>query len=83
MPEPIKCVVACHGGDGPTFCYVVVNCTQEQYDDGQHYEVAKDHARDMNFDGPMVVYDEHDGPDWLFASNEWHGMTPVACEEAA
>ena len=37
----IRCVVACHDVEGPNLYYVKVECNQEQYDEGSHYEAAE------------------------------------------
>lgn len=55
----IRCVVACHGGDGPEFVGLVVRCSKEEYDNGDHYDMAADMCRG---DRPYVVFDENDGP---------------------
>ena len=64
----IKCVVACTNAQGdPDLFSCVVECSKEQYDNGDHYDMAKDLARDDDYEGPdMVAFDENDGPDWLF-----------------
>jgi hypothetical protein len=62
----IRCAVACQGFDGPAFYFCVVRCTRAQYDEGEHYEAAKDQAVLAGYDEPMVPFDEKDGPRWLF-----------------
>lgn len=63
----IKCVVACDNSEGiPDFFPCVVECSQEEYDEGNHYDSAREMALDANYGGKMVVYDENDGPEWLF-----------------
>ena len=57
----IKCIVGCidAGGD-PDFQLVVIeNLTKEDYDDGIHYDYAKDLVEVNGFE-PRFVCDEHD-----------------------
>ncbi len=63
----IRCAVACQGGNGPLFYFCTVKCTQDEYKNGDHYDRAEMAAVDDGWDGPAVVFDENDGPDWLFA----------------
>lgn len=63
----INCIVACHGRDGPALYKTTVCCTPDEYESGDHYEVAKRFAEEDDFDGPFVVFDENDGPSQLFA----------------
>lgn len=83
----IKCVVACgYAGDGPGFVPVRIRCTRDQYDNGDHYEAAKAVAREADAEGPFVVFDEHDGPAWLFQQFKWdatvHDVVGVDAEDA-
>lgn len=71
MHTSVRCVVACTGGNGPTFYPVVVECPEYMYEDGDHYELAREAAEDQRYDGPFVVFDDRDGPDWLFDQFEW------------
>ena len=65
----IRCAVACHGKDGPVVHWVLVLCNREQYDNADHYDAAQDHAVEgWDYNGPFVVFDENDGPAWLFAN---------------
>lgn len=69
-PEPtreVRCVVACQGCDGPTLYNVTVaGITQEAFDNGEHYDRAKEDAEESDYEEPFVVFDEEDGPEWLF-----------------
>lgn len=57
----VRCVVAATNADGaPDFYACIVP-------NGQHYIEARSMAEAAGFDGPMVVFDEDDGPSWLFA----------------
>jgi hypothetical protein len=72
----IKCVVACRNASGESdFFFCKVECSQNQYDVGDHYDIAEDAARDEGYDGPMVVFDENDGPDFLFDHFVWESAT--------
>lgn len=74
----IKCVVACNNAAGnPDFYFCTVACTDEQYDAGEHCDVAEHAAREEGYEGPFVVYDEHDGPDWLFNYFVWASATAL------
>lgn len=57
----VKCIVAGHGGDGPDLFFVKVDCTKEQYADGDHYGIAQNAAEENGYEGPFVVFDEDDG----------------------
>jgi hypothetical protein len=64
----IRCVVACKNASGqPDFFGCTLTATQEEYDNGEHYDAAAVAAEEEGYEGPFVVYDENDGPAWLFA----------------
>jgi len=67
----IKVVTACQGCNGPMFTACIVECTQAQYEDGQHYEAVESQHEGEGFDGPFVHFDENDGPAWLFEQFDW------------
>jgi len=74
----IKCVVACRNAEGASdFYFCKVECSEEQYDVGDHYELAEDWAREEGYEGPMVVFDENDGPDFLFDHFVWESASVV------
>lgn len=74
----IKCVVACHNAGGePDLYFVKVSCSEEEYGYGDHYEKAEDHARGEGYSGPMVVFDENDGPKALFDLFVWESASLV------
>lgn len=71
----IKCVVACTNANGePDFYFCKVEATQEEYDDGIHYERAKGKAKEEGYEAPFVVFDENDGLDWLFEHFVWESV---------
>jgi hypothetical protein len=63
----INCVIAVTAdrSGSPNFASVTVECSQEQYDSGDHYDAARNWASGEGYDGPFVVYDQNDGPAWL------------------
>jgi hypothetical protein len=73
----LRCVVACQGWNGPSLYFVKVSCTEAQYENGKHYQAAEEHAKEMDYDGPMVTFDDHDGPQALFDLFEWDTATLV------
>lgn len=63
----IRCVVTCRDSSGtPTFFPCSVQCSEGDCEDGEHYEMAKELATDGGYESPGLVYDEFDGPSWLF-----------------
>ena len=77
----INCVVAATNASGePDFYFVKVRCSRDQYcgeDGGAHYDAAKTAARDKGYEGEMVVFDENDGPRWLFEHLVWASASTV------
>jgi len=63
----IRCIVACRNASGtPDFYPCTVEVSQEQYDLGEHYDLAEKQAAEAGYDGITLTYDEHEGPDFLF-----------------
>jgi hypothetical protein len=57
----VKVAVGCTGHNGPDLFFVVVDCTQEQYDNGEHYEAAQGIVMENNYvGGPYWCVDEND-----------------------
>lgn len=71
----IKMVVAAQGYDGPDLYFCKVKCSQDQYDDGEHYECAEDAARQLGYEKPMVAFDENDPPKPLFSLFNWESAS--------
>lgn len=68
----VKCVVACHNAGGePDLFFCGVKCSAEEYGVGEHYERAEEYAQEQGYSGPMVVFDENDGPKALFDLFVW------------
>lgn len=62
----IKCVVTCRNSEGtPDMHPVLVYCTPEQYDDGQHYVSAKINAINDGYENCGIVYDANDYPELM------------------
>ena len=63
----IKCIVACHTADGfPTFFACIVECDESEAEVNRHYALATAEALKFGYTGPLVVFDEDDGHDFLF-----------------
>ena len=57
----IKCLVACANSNGePELLRVTVECTQTEYDNGYHYDKAKEFAEGDGYESPVWVADEND-----------------------
>lgn len=46
--------------DGPTLFDTLICCNQKAYDEGDHYDLAKDRALDAGLEAPMIAFDEND-----------------------
>lgn len=76
----IKCVVACHNASGsPDFYFCIVNCMEPEYDLGVHYDVAESSAKEQGYEGPFVVFDEKECPDWLLERFIWESASVIFC----
>ena len=74
----VKCVVACHNASGePDLYFCKVNCSEADYEVGEHYEIAEGEATEQGYSGPMVVFDENDGPKALFDLFVWESASIV------
>lgn len=77
-----KCVVACFNASGePDFYFCKVECEQDKYNEGTHYELAEDAAEGEGYSGPMVSFDENDGPDFLFEHFVWDSADTIVEDE--
>jgi hypothetical protein len=73
----IKCVVACRNAEGVSdFYFCKVECSQDDYDVGDHYEIAENAAFADGYE-PHLAYDENDGPDFLFDHFVWESASTV------
>lgn len=74
----IKCVIACHNAAGsPDLFFCKVNCAEKDYGNGEHYDRAQNEARNQGYEGPMVAFDENDGPKALFDLFVWDSATTI------
>lgn len=74
----IKCVVASTNANGsPDFYFCTVQCSEHDYDAGRHYDIARKSAREEGYEGEMVVFDEYDGPSFLFDHFVWESASIV------
>jgi len=74
----VKCVVACHNASGtPDLFFCKVRCSEAEYDVGDHYDKAEGYAQEQGYSGPMVVFDENDGPKTLFDLFVWKSASVV------
>lgn len=61
MKEKIlKVGVAGQSHNGPDFWFFRISCTDEEYEDGLHYEAAKNFAASQFDVDPQFVFDEND-----------------------
>jgi hypothetical protein len=75
----IKCIVPAFNASGePDFFFCIVECTEEQYNDGQHYKVAREEADSEGYEEVGLVYDERDsGGKAILNCFEWESATVV------
>ena len=53
--------VACTNATGCSDFFVTqVSVSQEQYEDGIHYDFAKEKAMDKGYEGPFICYDNYE-----------------------
>jgi len=58
--KTVKCMVASINANGePDIYFVKVNCTQIEFDEGKHYDRAKEEAENEGYE-PKLVFDEFD-----------------------
>ncbi len=62
----VKTIVGGWSSEGPDLYFCIVDCTTNQYGNGQHYITAQEAAKEYGFDEPMVAFDEHDPPKAMF-----------------
>lgn len=74
-----KCVISSHNGQGePEMLCCVVLCTRDERDNGEHYDAARNYASERDYECDGIVYDEGDGPDWLFEHFDWDTAARVS-----
>lgn len=55
-------VAAVNAAGSPDFFFCKVNCLPADYNEGIHYEIAKQAAKENGYEKPMVAFDELDAP---------------------
>lgn len=66
MDRTIKMIVAATNSHGKPDLYLCeVSCPQEQIDTGEHYELAKELAKNDGFQ-PYLAFDEYDTDENIF-----------------
>ena len=60
MKKQIKCIVSCINSNGePDLYFIVIECSEDQYDNGDHYDAAKGQCEEDGYE-PYLAYDEND-----------------------
>jgi hypothetical protein len=60
MKKQVKCIVSCLNSNGePDLYFIVIECTDEQYNDGDHYDAAKAQCEEDGYES-YLAYDEND-----------------------
>lgn len=74
----IKCVTAATNPNGdPDFHFCIVEATEDEIGEGDHYGAARKQAEADDYGGQMVTFDEHDDPGFLMDQFEWSTATVV------
>ncbi|MFM0369071.1 hypothetical protein [Paraburkholderia aspalathi] len=61
MPRRIRMAVLAATTQGaPDFYLAFVAVTNEQYNIGDHYDLARAHAEDEGYQYPMIAFDQND-----------------------
>ena len=67
IPGQIIIVATCHNASGePDLAIVAVPATENEIKNGDHYEKAGEKLMDLDYEDPMVLFDEDECPEWLF-----------------
>lgn len=67
----VRVVVAGNSYNGPDLYFCKIQCTEDEYNEGKHYDAAILAAMENGYEGPMVAIDEFDDPKPLFTLFEW------------
>jgi len=80
MKKHIKCIVSVTNSNGePDLFFIIVNATEEQIENGEHYDTAKDEACDYGYE-PYLVYDENDSAGKSMLSLfQWETASVIEC----
>ena len=70
MPQLETIVVVCTAYDGsPAMLVYSVECTEQDHEDGEHYEKAKRMAMKDRYAGPWICFDESEQGEIKRAAN--------------
>ncbi|ABM97002.1 hypothetical protein [Methylibium petroleiphilum] len=59
--RPVKVIVLCRNSEGaPEFHTCAPECTEDQVENGEHYELAKENAGFNGYEEPMIAFDAND-----------------------
>lgn len=87
MPEwlgkrSVVVVTTCITSDGtPDFALNEIEVTQEEYDNGVHYDRADDRLIDAGYEEPFVHFDELESPAFLHPAVRRHLALPDTTHE--
>lgn len=57
----VKVIVLCTNSEGaPEFHTCTPDVTKAEYDNGVHYDLAKENAESNGYTGPMIAFDKAD-----------------------
>lgn len=69
----IRCgVVGSNANGSPDVFYVKVSCTEEQYENGDHYKVASTHVEEEHSFEPSITIDENDDGKAVIDLMDWN-----------
>jgi hypothetical protein len=73
----IAIVTACTRADGlPDFAITNVEVTQEEYENGVHFDLAEQLLAEQDYEKPFVHFDQYDAPDFLLPAVREYLGTP-------
>ena len=73
-----KCVVATYNSVGEAdFYFVIVRCSDDAYDAGDHYDVVIEAAKENGYEGQFVTFDDDGSYDWLFERFVWESASVI------
>jgi hypothetical protein len=74
----LKCLTfGCNSKGNVAFHVCLVQCDEDQYEDGEHLVTARQQAKRDGWRGDLVSLSEHEGFPWLFAHFDWSKATLV------
>lgn len=77
----IRMCVGCQTGNGPDLMFVKVECSQEQYEQGEHYQFAVGWVEENTDGTPCWACDENDpGKAVIQLCDNWDAV-PVSKKE--